>query len=208
MSEKKVVRRSVTIALGIICVILTVGIVGAIANYTSVISGKDNTISSRDSQISNLQTQNKQVQTWLDGNETYYANEIVGKDLQITNLQDQIATKDSQITNLQSIVDLQKQEVVVSQSPVNQGAGESSTVVGRSYPYSGYLRISSTSTTSNAYITLQYWFGGKLYTFSQIVGTSGEILFAILKTDSATVYVGNHNYGTGASHTITITYCY
>jgi hypothetical protein len=194
MSEKKVVRRSVAIALGIVCIILAVGIVGAIANYTSVISGKDNTISSQDSQISNLQAQNNQVQTWLDGNKTYCANEIAGKD--------------SQITNLHSIVDLQKQEVVVSQYSVNQGAGQSSAVVARSYPYSGYLRISSTSTTSNAYINLQYWFGGKLYSFKITVGTSGEALFAILKTDSATIYVGNTNWPDGASHTLTITYYY
>jgi hypothetical protein len=130
----------------------------------------------------------------LDGNKTYYTNEIAGKD--------------SQITNLQSIVDLQKQEVVVNQYSINQGAGQSSVVVARSYPYSGYLRISSTSTTSNAYVNLQYWFGGKLYSFSQTVGTSGEVLFAILRTDSATVYVGNTNWLNGATETVTITYYY
>jgi len=51
MSEKEVVSRTVAIALGIICVILAVGLVGAVANYTSTISGKDNTIASLNSQI-------------------------------------------------------------------------------------------------------------------------------------------------------------
>lgn len=40
MSEKKVVGRNVAIALGIICIILVVGLVGAVANYTSIISEK------------------------------------------------------------------------------------------------------------------------------------------------------------------------
>jgi hypothetical protein len=46
MSEKKVVDRNVAIALGIICVILAVGLVGAIANEDSL-----------NSQITSLQTQ-------------------------------------------------------------------------------------------------------------------------------------------------------
>jgi hypothetical protein len=64
MSEKKVAGRNVAIALGIICTILGVGLVGAIANYTSIIDGKDNTITSlntqiaiKDSQLTSLQNQ-------------------------------------------------------------------------------------------------------------------------------------------------------
>jgi hypothetical protein len=70
MSEKKMVRRSVAIALGIICMILAVGLVGAIANYTSIINGKDNTIVTKDSQIQTLTNQKNQLKTWLTGNET------------------------------------------------------------------------------------------------------------------------------------------
>jgi len=41
MSEKKMIGRNVAIALGIMCVILAVGLVGAITNYTSIINNKD-----------------------------------------------------------------------------------------------------------------------------------------------------------------------
>ena len=54
MSEKPVEKKSartIAIALGIICIVLAVGLVGAVANYTSIISGKDNTITSLNSQI-------------------------------------------------------------------------------------------------------------------------------------------------------------
>jgi len=57
VTEKKIVGRNVAIALGIICIIMAVGLVGAISNYTSIISGKDNTIASKDSQIASLNSQ-------------------------------------------------------------------------------------------------------------------------------------------------------
>ncbi len=43
MSEKKVVRRSVAIALGIACIILIAGIGGAVAYYTRIINDKNST---------------------------------------------------------------------------------------------------------------------------------------------------------------------
>jgi hypothetical protein len=52
--EKKIVGRTVAnvaIALGIICIILVVALVGAVMNYTSMVNGKDGIIASLDSQI-------------------------------------------------------------------------------------------------------------------------------------------------------------
>jgi predicted PurR-regulated permease PerM len=54
MSERKVVGRNVTIALGIICIILVVGLIVAVANYTSIIKGKDDTIASLQNQVGDL----------------------------------------------------------------------------------------------------------------------------------------------------------
>lgn len=58
MSEKKVVKRSIAITLGIICIILVVGLVGAIAFYMPVINEKNSTISSLNSQITDA---NKEI---------------------------------------------------------------------------------------------------------------------------------------------------
>ena len=60
----KVAGKNVAIASGIICILLAISLVGAIANYTSIISAKDNTITSQDSTIKNLNTKIKaQLQT-------------------------------------------------------------------------------------------------------------------------------------------------
>jgi chromosome segregation ATPase len=138
MSEKKVVSRNLAIALGIIVVIVLVGLVAAIANYTSIINDKDSQIQTLANQKNQLQTwlngnitllnQTQrwldgnvtllsQTQTWLDGNITYYNSQIDSKNSQITSLQNQISNLNSQInslntqiTNLQNqITDLQNQ---------------------------------------------------------------------------------------------------
>jgi hypothetical protein len=56
--EKRVVGRTVAIALGIICIILAVGLVGTIVGYTSIINGKDNTIATKDNIIA---TKNSEI---------------------------------------------------------------------------------------------------------------------------------------------------
>jgi conjugal transfer/entry exclusion protein len=57
MSEKKVVSRDTVIALGIVCIILAAGLVGAAMNYTSIICYKENTIALLNSQITSIQSQ-------------------------------------------------------------------------------------------------------------------------------------------------------
>jgi prefoldin subunit 5 len=112
----KVVGRSVAIALGILCIILAVGIVGAFAYYMPIVSDKDNTIttlnsqvSAKDSQISqlnsnitSLQNQNNQIQAWLDGNETLLNQTKTWLGNNITYYNSQVSSLNSQIANLQS----------------------------------------------------------------------------------------------------------
>jgi hypothetical protein len=60
MSEKSIEKKSdmtVATALAIICIVMAVSQVGAVANYASIIIGKDDTIAARDSQISSLNSQ-------------------------------------------------------------------------------------------------------------------------------------------------------
>lgn len=57
MSEKKVVSRDFAIVLGMITIMLSVALLGAITYYTSIISGKNDAITSKDSLISSLNDQ-------------------------------------------------------------------------------------------------------------------------------------------------------
>jgi predicted nuclease with TOPRIM domain len=53
------------IILGVICIVLTASLLGAIVHYGAVIKDKDDLIAS-------LQSRNSMLQTWLRGNITYY----------------------------------------------------------------------------------------------------------------------------------------
>jgi cell division protein FtsL len=111
---KKMVRRSVAVAIGIVCILLIAGLVGAMAYYTMAINNKDNSISSlnvqissKDSQISqqnanltNLQNQINQLQAWLAGNETLLNRAETWLDGNVTYFNSQISSLNSQIANL------------------------------------------------------------------------------------------------------------
>ena len=104
MGERKVVGRNIAIVLGVVCVVLAAGLIGAVANYTSVISSlnsqiteKDHEISSLNSQIASLNSQiqmlaNERIrlQSWLDGNKTLLSQLQAWLDGNKTVLQEQI----------------------------------------------------------------------------------------------------------------------
>jgi hypothetical protein len=211
-------------------VIITTAFLAALiipfVGYTWIMNNKDSIISTRDSQISDLQNQRNQIQTWLDGNKTYYSNQM--SDLQnqknqaqawldgnrtyyaneIADKDAQIASLKTQVGNLNSIANLSEYKIIVSDKTINQGPNSVTPVVYLSFPYAGYLHISSTSTTSNAYITVHYWFQEKLFSSTELLGTIGDKLFAVLKSDTAAVYIGNTDLFEGVTHTLTITYYY
>ena len=102
----------------------------------------------------------------------------------------------------------QEQTVILSHSTINQGSGQETPVKSFNCPHSGYLEIYGTSTTTNCYIVVQFWYENHLYTFKETTGTSGMKYFLVLPTTSLTVYVGNTNWWYGATHTVSITYRY
>jgi prefoldin subunit 5 len=163
---KKMVRRSVAIALGIICVVVVAGLAGTFAYY---VNDKNNTISSLDSQISNLQNQisslqnqKNTLQTWLDGNETllnqtktwlegtiYYSSQISTLNTQIASLQNQISQLSGLATNFQSqLANLQEPKLV----EVNLVAEDN-----RTNPSAPYLHVQEYVFNVGKY-TAEFWF--------------------------------------------------
>jgi hypothetical protein len=92
---KRMVRRSVVIALGIICIILAVSLVGAFEYFTPIINDKN-------SMIASLQNQNGQLQTYLNGSETLLTQTQTWLFDNVTHCTSQIANLQTQIANLQN----------------------------------------------------------------------------------------------------------
>jgi hypothetical protein len=124
--ETKTSRKSVLIALGIICIILVACLVGVVATYTLMINDKNNTISSLNYQISQL-------------NST------------VTNLQKQVASDNSTISFLTSQVEnLQSRLAMVnSVEGVNEQLGLQLTMTLEKTNYSLFEPINIYFTITN-----------------------------------------------------------
>ena len=101
-SERKVVGRGVAVALGVICVILVAGLAGAVVNYTSIINMLNATLASKNEQIQLLTNQTSQLQTWLQGNITYYESQLDTLQSEYDNYRATHSHSDSEFEALQS----------------------------------------------------------------------------------------------------------
>lgn len=114
MSEKRVVRRSLAVGLGMICVILIVGVVGAVVAYSSIVSGKDNAIASKDSQIASLNSQ-------------------------LSSLESQVSSLNAQVANLQNQVDNLTNWLNVTATPAGKSALDLSALVNETVVVEGEI---------------------------------------------------------------------
>jgi predicted PurR-regulated permease PerM len=182
-SGKKVVSRNVAIALVIISIVLLVGLVGAMLNYTSIIGGKD-------SQTQTLTNQKNQLQTWLQGNKT---------------LLNQTQTW---LQGNNSIANLTTSTIWVASKNVSIQASSES-VWNFTANYAGYISVQVTgnpSTTGNFYVRVTYSSHGVNYDNQIYAGISGTAVFPVLP---ASIKISIGNLGTAvANATVTMMYYY
>jgi predicted PurR-regulated permease PerM len=212
VSEKKVIGRNVAIALGIICIILAVGLVGAIAVYTPMINDKNNTIDSLNSEVTSrdntIASLNSQI---ITKNNTISSlnSQIASEDNTIASDNLQISSLNSQVSSLTDTVNLANSMTWVNDQTVSQSVS-SYTYWTVSASYAGYVSVDVlSSTTTKTYVEVIWYAYGVSYDSGQIsVGVSGTAVFPILPCSSIEIIVGNTNISNGATETVTITYYY
>jgi cell division protein FtsL len=185
--EKKVVGRTVAISLGIMCIVLTVGLVGAIANYTSMINDKNNTISSLNSQISSLGSQISSLN-----------HSIAEKDSQISDLNGSNNYLQSQINDLYNITNLKNSLIWQNATFRSTYASVTGCVL-----YAGYMIVWIKMSTSNSTIVTAIWSSSGI-NFNQtvIIGRSGRTVFPVLPSN-VTIIV---EHATQFTYVITLYY--
>ena len=194
VNEKKVVGRNVAIALGIVCMILAVSLVGAFTYYMPMITDKDNTISSLNSQISQLNFNVTSLQ-----NQVASDNSTIHKDnIAITNLTNQL----NQLTYLQNLV-TDKSRVLISNES-------------HSYPFTwGWLGLDNYTagyicvqvSQLETYVRLSYSSHGINYNNTIVVGTGLTAVFPILPPTDFIISIGKTD-NSATNETVTITYYY
>jgi hypothetical protein len=185
VSEKKVVRRSVAIALGGISIIL-VAALGVVA-YMSYSSTSTTSVTSLQKQINDL-------------NATY--NSYVSSH----------SHTNSEYDNLNSIIELKQSTVVATDKTVSQ-ANSQYYNFSLSANYAGYVVVTvESSTVAGTWVQVSYSSHGlnynQAYTGSQAISVGNSAIFPILPS-TVTIGVGNGLiFGSGATETVTITYYY
>jgi peptidoglycan hydrolase CwlO-like protein len=153
---KTTIGKNVAIASGIICILLLVSLVGAIANYTSIINAKDTTntnqagtISSLNAQINSLNSQliensntiaslnsqitdkNIQIEFLTSQNielQKWLTGNLTALNTQISELQNQVNTSTSQILNLQNQASQDKSTIAVLEGQVSSANSQITTL--------------------------------------------------------------------------------
>jgi hypothetical protein len=190
MSEnKKMVRKSVALAFGVVGTILV-----ALTAYFAVAS-----ISAQNS-YNNLQNQNKQLQVWLAGNESLL------KQTQIW-----LEENNSDALYLNQSILLLNQTLTQSPNSFSDFASENN--------YAGYVAVNVTSTSNTTYVEAIFSTEGINYDNKIIVGAHGLAVFPFVPyppnqlnnfggppKNDLDIRIGNTNTISNATETVTITY--
>jgi uncharacterized coiled-coil protein SlyX len=229
-TEKKMVRRSVAIALGIICIILFVGVVAAFGYY---IPEKDITISSRDNTISCLNSQivdDNFTIGELDGRISEQNSTIFELNSLLSSANSQISQLNSIITDMQTqITDIQAQIKRLNDT-VNQlndtvnlklgqfwmsglwNASQSGNSVGLGgilnkpqVPYAGYVKF-QIEPYNNVYAMALYSSMGFDFNYEVPFNANGTAIIPVLPTNFITIGVENLTIGTAYSWSVTYYY--
>jgi hypothetical protein len=217
MSEKKMVRRSVAVAIGI--VILLIGIVGAASYYDPIVSDNNNTIRDKNSQIDSL---NAQIY-YLNGQLNYFNSIANSLNNTVNNLKDIIGSLNQNLTNLQKIVNMQQSTVIYDGIVPNPSFfdGHPFPILQGNIPdgsldappihtdYAGYIVVNIVNSTSNSTF-VWYFYSSNGFTFNSTIsiGSSGSVCFPILPTTTLSIFISNADHSNLNITRVLVTYYY
>jgi uncharacterized coiled-coil protein SlyX len=210
-SSKKVVSRTVAIGLGVVCVVLAAGLVGALVLYApmvadlqSQLSDQDSTIASLNSQISGLTSQVASLTMQVASlkaslDQSYNSSEV----------QALIAEYVQQIQDDQAIISLSKSGYVVQNFPINQTAGEITEIWNDNLGYAGYVGVQLESNSSTTYARVMYTLPvtEDIFDYNATVGTSGSAVLPVLP-GTVSIAIGNTELVDAVNATVTAVYYY
>jgi outer membrane murein-binding lipoprotein Lpp len=201
--QRKIFSRTMVIVLGLICIILAAGLVGAIAVYMPMVSNlesqiaeKNSTISSLNSQISSLNSQVLALQADIE---------------QINStIEDYKAAQEafnSQAAFFSNIISLTMSEPLFVSQSFTLAANTSGTIYTGNILYAGYISVSVESSSNTTYLQVAYPSYGVNYNQTVTVGTGGSAAFPVLPGD-ITVVIGNTEPVDDVTGTASATYRY
>ena len=196
--------KPIAIALVLICIVLSAGLVGAIMIYSpmvddlnSQIDGKDASIAALTSQITSVNAQLSALQMNLDQS-----------NVTIANLQAGVENLNSVIASYLQLLSLNVSAYLFAGEPlVGQNASEYTVVFQEILDYAGYIGVTVESTSSTTYVQLLCSYQEVYFDHNVTVGTNGAAYFPVLP-GQVEIRLGNTDAYTGDLLNATITAVY
>ncbi len=204
--KRKIGWKPVAISLALACIILSAGLVGAIAVYLPMVNDLETKVGERDTSISSL---NSQV-TSLNSQILLLQGELNQTNSTIQNLQAGIANLNSQIASYLQLLYLNVSAYLFVDEPLTeQNASEYTTIFNDLLEYAGYVGVSVQSTSNTTYVQLLYTYYEVTYDESVTVETAGTAYFPVLP-GPVKIRVGNTDVYTGdlLNATLSVIYVY
>jgi uncharacterized coiled-coil protein SlyX len=209
MGRLKIVGRTASIALILICIVLLASLVSVIAIYVPRVGTLESQIAEQNDTIDSLNTQNLAIQSVL----SQIASNVSAKDAQIEELTAQLNSIASEynaaLSDLNAIIALGKSGYLFQNLPLTQDQNSSTAIWNDVLEYAGYVTVEAQSTSNTTYAEVIYSSLGVNYHNDVTLGESGGAAFPILP-GTVLISIGNTDTDIGepVNATVTVNYIY
>lgn len=204
MAERKVVGRNIAILLGIVCTVLSIGLIIALVAYlptTAQINSLNTQIAQKNQTITGLNLQITALQSQIASLNSSNTN--------VQYLQNQISTLQQQMDSLYNVLYLNASALLVNNQAFSMAPYSNVTVWDQPdtpLQYAGYLTVQVQSSSNLMYIQVSYNSYGIAYDNVVEVGNS-TVAFPVLP-GPVVIVVGNTELTDSVTATLTAIYQY
>jgi cell division protein FtsB len=203
-NRNKQASSTITVALGLICIVLAAGLIAVFATGNVFGSDDQQTITDLQEQIA---TQNSTINN-LNAQINTLNTQLNSMNSSITGYLEQIANLTSQINNYISILHLNESVDILTNQTFTQDANTTTSLWADAITYAGYAKVQVQASSNTTYVQAVYTYGDIHYNQAVTVGTDGIAYFPILPSDVEFIMGNTDATATANNATVTITYCY
>ena len=201
--KKKIGWKPLAMALVLICIVLSAGLVGVVAVYLPMVNNLGSQVAEKDTNIAALSSQVASLNSQISSLE----DSLDESDLTISTLEEGVEILNSRIQSYLNIIYLNASIYLFSEASVSQNASTSTNVFQYPLEYAGYVAVSVQSTSNTTYVQLFYSSYGVNYDHNVTVTTSGTAYFPVLPGE-VDIRVGNTDPYTGDMINATVSAIY
>jgi len=206
--KKKIGWKPVAIALVLVCIVLSAGLVSVLAVYLPMINDLESQVAEKDTNIAALTSQVTSLTSQVTSINAQLLLLQSESDDTISNLQAGIALLNSRIDSYLQLLYLNVSTYLFADEPLTrQNASEYTVVFQDQLEYAGYVGVTVQSTSTTTYVQLLYSFSQVTYDHNVTVATNGAAYFPVLP-GPVEIRIGNTDIYTGDLLNATVTAVY